>query len=928
MDHIEIKSANTHNLKNISLNIPRNKLVVITGPSGSGKSSLAFDTIFQEGQRRYLESLTASGAPFMQQLPPVDVEYIRGLSPTPSLDQKSTINNRRSTVGTITEIYDYLRILFAKCAIAHSPESGKAIVARSEEEIFEEVNYQCHGKKTILLYPGIHQQKGAHHEVITKAESLGFSSFRINGKFYNIDDSFKLDKNAFNSIDIVVDKIIPDKDSAEKSLRLKQGIHTAIKYGSGNITLILIEEKKELNFSTKYYCPLAKKSYPTPHPTMYSFNSPKGQCPDCLGLGFIDTLDVDKIIDAPSLSLDEQLYLHQYLESDEYLKNKLQILLKKYKYTFETPVKEMSSSFYDILVHGKPGIFLGILPYFTSLSSDVSFENLGHLDNFFTPVVCSTCQGNRLLPYPLAFKYREKSIDNLVRLSIQGLHDFFESKDHQHSFGILFEAEKKLTVEILSRCKFLLNVGLSYLSLNRLANSLSGGELQRIRLASQLGSQLSGVVYILDEPSIGLHQRDNLKLIQTLKNLRDLGNSILVVEHDEETIRCADHVIDIGPESGEHGGIVLFNGSSQELLHSNSVTAEFLNHQKTIAIPHNRRKSESFLTLKNCHNHNLKNVILEFPLNTFVAITGVSGSGKSTLIHQELVSEVKNYLRGKKTPRLSFSNFSIDEINAIDQKPIGRSPKSIPLSYCGIFDNIRQLFANTMSAKMENFSASNFSFNVKSGRCTQCEGNGSLKFDMPYLNDSYITCPSCQGKRYNDQVLQIKYRGLNIDDVLNLTIEQAAEFFQNHRKIFYTLKIMCDIGLGYLRLGQSSTTLSGGEAQRIKLAKSLSKMKKGKVLYVLDEPTTGLHFKDITLLLSAINKLVDQGNTVLVIEHNLDLIKCADYIVDLGPEGGDAGGNIVAAGTPEDIAKTEHSLTGNFLKKVLSLNKRSTMNNN
>lgn len=918
MKNIEIKSANTHNLKNVSLNIPRNKLVVITGPSGSGKSSLAFDTIYQEGQRRYLESLTASGAPFMQQLPPVNVEYIKGLSPTLSLDQKSTISNRRSTVGTVTEIYDYLRILFAKCAIPFSPDSGRPIVARSEDEIFDEVSYRANGKKTVILYPAIRQQKGAHHEVITKAESLGFHSFRINGVFYSIDDPFKIDKNAINNIDIVVDRIIPDKISVEKSLRLKSAINTAIKYSNGSVQVLIQNEKEELDFSTKYYCSVAKKSYPVPHPVMFSFNSSRGQCSNCLGLGFIDTLDADKVFDAPTLSLEEQVYLATYLENDEALKNKISTLLKKFKYSFETPLNEMSKPFLDILFNGKTGTFVGVLSYLTSLTEDSSFEGISYLDNFLTPVKCKVCDGKRLSPYPLAFKYLEKSIDELVNFSVSKLYTFFIQHKYQHKSGILNQVEMKLTAEIISRCKFLLDVGLSYLSLNRLANSLSGGELQRIRLASQLGSQLSGVIYILDEPSIGLHQRDNLKLINTLKNLRDLGNSILVVEHDEETIRTADHVIDIGPGSGEHGGTILFNGDAASLLKSNSVTAEYLNNTSQIAIPKTRRAPKGALQLKKCTSNNLKNINCEIPLECFVAITGVSGSGKSTLVHQELVPEIKNYIRRKNTPRLKFNNAKIDELNAIDQKPIGRSPKSIPLSYCGIFDNIRQLFANTMNAKMSNFTASHFSFNVKVGRCPKCEGSGSLKFDMPYLNESYITCPICNGKRYNESVLDIKYRGLSIDDVLNLTIEQAASFFQNHRKIYHTLKIMCDIGLSYLRLGQSSTTLSGGEAQRIKLAKSLSKMKKGKVLYILDEPTTGLHFKDINLLLTAINKLVDQGNSVLVIEHNLDLIKCADYVIDLGPDGGEAGGEIIGEGTPEEIVKKAQSLTGTFLKKMLN----------
>lgn len=918
MNTIEIKSANTHNLKDVSLEIPRNKLVVITGPSGSGKSSLAFDTIYQEGQRRYLESLTATGAPFMNQLPAVKVEYIKGLSPTLSLDQKSTVNNRRSTVGTITEIYDYLRILFAKCGIAHSPESGKAIVARSEEEIIDEVVTSTHGKKIMILYTAIKEQKGAHHEVITKAESLGFHSFRINGTFYTLEDPFKLDKHAVNTIDIIVDRIISDKNSDEKLNRIKQAIKTCLKYGNGNVLIYFVDNKTELNYSTKYYCHTAKKSYPAPHPVMFSFNSPKGQCEDCKGLGFIDMLDQDKILDAPNLSIDEQTNLATYLEYDELLKNKISALLKKNKYSFETPLSEMNPSFIQLLIHGKGSSFVGILPYLKNLTEDSDFENLTHYDSFFTPVVCKSCEGKRLKPYPLAFEYKKVPIDQLVNFSISKLYTFFNVQTYQHKSGILHEVERKICTEIVSRSKFLLDVGLSYLSLNRLANSLSGGELQRIRLASQLGSQLSGVIYILDEPSIGLHQRDNLKLIATLKNLRDLGNSILVVEHDEETIRMADHVIDIGPGAGEHGGVILYNGESKNIGTSDSITAKYLNHEEKIDVPAKRRTSEGSLELIKCNTHNLKNVMLNLPLGRFVAVTGVSGSGKSTLIHQELIPEIKNYLRRKETPRLKIKKAKIDDLNAIDQKPIGRSPKSIPLSYCGIFDNIRMLFSNTMSAKMSNFTSSHFSFNVKIGRCTKCEGSGSLKFDMPYLTESYITCPICNGKRYSENVLAIKYRGLTIDDVLNLTIEQAAEFFKNHRKIFHTLSIMCDIGLGYIRLGQSSTTLSGGEAQRIKLAKSLSKMKKGHVFYILDEPTTGLHFRDIKLLLTALNKLVDQGNTVVVIEHNLDLIKCADYIIDLGPDGGDGGGEIVAEGVPEIIIKNTKSLTGKFLKKMLS----------
>lgn len=919
MNQIEIKCANTHNLKNVSLSIPRNKLVVITGPSGSGKSSLAFDTIYQEGQRRYLESLTSSGAPFMQQMIPVDVEYIKGLSPTLSLDQKSTIANRRSTVGTVTEIYDYLRILFSRCAVAHSPESGRPIVARTENEIVDEICEVAHAHKVMIFYPAIKQQKGAHHEVLTKAEGLGFHTFRINGVFFTSGDTLKINKYDFNDIDIVVDRILVDRSSQEKMERLHKAVKIGLQYGNGNVGLILIDTKEEFLFSSKYFCPIAKKSYPSPHPVMFSYNSPKGQCPNCLGLGTIDVVDENKIIEYTNLSIDDQPMLSHYLEYDDLLKQKIFSWLKKVGLSSDTPLSKFPKKDFNALLFGNKGppSFIGLVPYVKTLFQDPDFESVTSLDAFLSATICPSCHGKRLLAYPLSYLYHDKNIDYYVNLGLVAFLDFFRKSKLQHKKGILLEVEKKLVIEITQRTQFLLDVGLGYLTLNRVANSLSGGELQRIRLASQLGSKLSGVVYILDEPSIGLHQRDNLKLIDTLKNLRDLGNTILVVEHDEETIRLADHVVDIGPGAGVHGGEILFNGRANDLILSSSSTGMYLSKKEKIEVPQKRRSHVSFMEIKNCSTNNLKNVECVFPLKNLTAITGVSGSGKSTLIHNELVPALKRYLQKQSISTFSVSNDKVDDLNAIDQKPIGRSPKSIPLSYCGIFDNIRQLFANTMSAKVAGLTSSHFSFNVKTGRCPKCEGSGSMKFEMPYLNESYITCPVCNGKRFQDSILSIKYRGLNIDDVLNLTIEHATDFFSNHRKIHYTLKTMNDIGLGYLRLGQSSTSLSGGEAQRIKLAKSLSKMKKGHVVYILDEPTTGLHFQDIKLLLKALNALVDQGNTVIVIEHNLDLIKCADYVIDLGPDGGDKGGSIVTAGSPEKIAKAKNSLTGKFLNSYL-----------
>jgi len=916
MNEIEIVNASTHNLKNISLNIPRHKFVVVTGPSGSGKSSLAFDTIFQEGQRRYLESLTSFGSPFMQQLNPVSVESIKGLSPTLSLDQKTTITNNRSTVGTVTEIYDYLRILFSKCAIAHSPDSNLPINARSHTEIIEDILDKASNKKVIILYQAIKDQKGAHREVLASAESLGYNHFRINGVFYSSDEKIEINKHQVNSIEVVVDRIIVTKDKVD---RLTRAIQEALRLGKGTLSVSLVDEKKELYYSDRYYCPVSKKNYPPPHPIIFSFNSDRGRCLNCLGHGFLEAVDNDKILESLDLPLLEQPRLRSYLEGDDALKTKLEVLLKKNKVDAEDALRKYPKTLVEILLNGNNSAankFIGLNPYFSELLNDTEYEY--GISSFVSPYTCQTCRGKRLQPYPLSFRYRETTIDVLVNMSLIDLLKFISAAKYQHQRGILREVEGKLQVEIRERLKFLIDVGLHYLTLDRTARSLSGGELQRIRLASQLGAQLSGVIYILDEPSIGLHQRDNLKLIQTLKNLRDMGNTIIVVEHDEETIRFADFVIDLGPGAGSHGGEILFSGSVDKLLKSNTPTANFLSGINRIDTPKTRKKPTGHIVLKNSSSHNLKNINCNFPLGCFVAVTGVSGSGKSTLIHDELVPRLKDLLFAKKAKNISVVDTKLNDLICIDQNPIGRTPKSIPASYCGIYDNIRQLFANTMTARMAQMTTSHFSFNVKNGRCPKCEGHGQLKFVMPYLSQSYITCPVCLGKRFNNQVLGIRYRGLTIDDVLNLTVEQACEFFVNHRKIHFTLKTLLDVGLGYIKLGQPSPTLSGGEAQRIKLSKELSKIKKGHVLYILDEPTTGLHFQDIKLLLASLDRLVDQGNSVLVIEHNLDLIKCADYIIDLGPEGGDGGGKIVAEGTPEEIVKNKNSETAKFLKQILA----------
>jgi len=920
-DNICIINARVNNLKNLNIKIPREKLVVITGPSGSGKSSLAFDTIFKEGQRRYLESLTSFGKSFLAQQDKIAVDSITGLSPTLSLDQKTTSANKRSTVGTITEISDYLRLLFSQCATAHSPDTGLPIQGRDPEEIIKEIISLPNNSKIAILAPILSQQKGAHKDLLSKEESLGFINFRINNKYFDVNSLPNIKKNDLSSIDVVVDRVLISK---EKKDRIRQSILTALKKSKGRVLIHLLDESRDLFFSQHFYCASKKMSYPEPYPNLFSSNSPRGQCSNCKGLGEISYIDKNKIFDAKTNSLLEQYSLEAIFSSDESLLNKLHSIFKNLKFSIEMPLKDLPTEFLDFILLGgefKKANFLGLYPYLKKCLTD---EDLNTSETILLPFisseVCNSCNGSRLNPYASAFLFDNKSFNDFSNLSLSELHTYFKNYKKIILSGVKSVVEDKLTAEIHSRLNFLVNLGLSYLSLNRPANTLSGGELQRIRLASQLGSQLSGVVYVLDEPSIGLHPRDNILLINTLIGLRDLGNSILVVEHDEETIRHADHIIEIGPKSGAFGGELVVEGRYDDISHLPSSTTDYLTKRKCIEIPIDRRKINNWIELFNISKNNLNDLEVKIPLEVFCCITGVSGSGKSTLIHHVLTDLLNKLLRMKmsnlKQIKISKEKIIHDYI-LVDQKQIGRNSKSIVLSYCGLLDLIRKLFANTVQSKLHGLTTSHFSFNTELGRCEQCKGYGEIFYEMIYLSESSVQCPYCQGKRFKDSTLRIRYRGLSINDILNLSIEEALQFFAHHPKISSTLRYLSDVGLSYLKLGQSTPTLSGGEAQRLKLSRELSKIKKGKILYILDEPTTGLHFADIKLLLKSLNSLIEHGHSVIVIEHNLDLIKVADYVIDLGPEGGKKGGKIIAVGTPEKIIQSKTSLTGKYLKNTM-----------
>lgn len=934
MEEIRISGARVHNLKNINVTIPRNKLTVITGPSGSGKSSLAFDTLYAEGQRRYIESLSSYARQFLGQMEPPEVESISGLSPAIAIDQKSTSKNPRSTVGTITEVYDYLRVLFARVGDAYCPETSDLLEAQSAEQIVKRLLQKKQGTKLQILAPVIRDQKGEHRDLIQKFLSFGFSKARANGKLVPLEENLKLHKTKKNDLDIVVDRIVVKEGI---KTRLTDSVEQALKFGEGHL-YVLVEEggkNSEEFYSEHLFSPKSGKSYPSLEPRLFSFNSPLGACEECNGLGETKVFDRDKYILDENLSLDEGAILALGKHGSFYFQM-VKCILKAEKIPLETPLKKWPKKIRNIIFEGTDKeytykfesenstysfkkSFSGLDAWLEKKYRESSSEKVrSSLEQFMDIQRCPSCEGKRLNKYALAVRVGEKGIMEICDYSIEDAFGFFKSLEFEGNKKIIAE---KLLKEIKNRLGFLVDVGLTYLTLNRAANSLSGGESQRIRLATQIGSALSGVLYVLDEPSIGLHQRDNDKLIQTLVNLRDLGNTVIVVEHDEDTMLASDYLIDIGPGAGIHGGKIVAKGTPKEVLKEKTVTADFLSGRLSIEIPKVRRELKKTIKLKGVTKNNLKNLTVEIPLEGLVTITGVSGSGKSTLVHNALVPAVKNYLAKKSPHNVCYQSITganaVDQIIEIDQSPIGKTPKSNPATYTKLFDQIRALYANTNEAKIRGYKQGRFSFNVKGGRCETCEGNGQLRVEMSFLPDVFVTCSDCLGQRYNQETLNITYRGKNIAEVLNMSIEEARDFFKNHKKIHRALETLFSVGLGYIKLGQSSTTLSGGEAQRLKLSRELSKATRGNCLYVLDEPTTGLHFKDVKVLLDALNRLIEQGHSVLVIEHNMDVIKVSDYIIDLGPEGGVNGGEVVTQGTPEAIIKSKVSLTAKYLKKAL-----------
>lgn len=931
MEKIQITKAKVHNLKSIDVSIPRNTLTVITGPSGSGKSSLAFDTIYAEGQRRYIESLSSYARQFIGQIEPPDVESITGLSPAIAIDQKSTTKNPRSTVGTITEIYDYMRLLWARLGVAHCPETGDEVQRQTAQQIIERLLTLKEGTKLQLLSPVIRQKKGEHKEEMAKYQSLGFSRVRLNGELHNLDDSLNIPKAKFNDVELVVDRIVL-KDGVRS--RVADSVEYALKLSGGY--LIVLADEKEIFFSEKNFSFRTNKSYPDLEPRLFSFNSPLGACTACNGLGVTKTFDNDTIITDENLSLEEGAIAP--LKKSSFLMCMVRSIADAEGADMTKPLKKLPEKFKRTLFDGSEKIytykfesenstfnfkkeFPGIRAWLEKKYNESESEKVKlDLEEFMHIQKCASCKGKKLNPFALAATVNSKNIMEICDLPINEAFEFFDALQFKGNQAVIAQ---KLLKEIRDRLNFLLNVGLDYLTLNRDAMTLSGGESQRIRLATQIGSALSGVLYVLDEPSIGLHQRDNEKLIQTLINLRDIGNTVIVVEHDEDTMRAADWLIDMGPQAGIHGGEIVSAGTPKTVAtDKNSLTGKYLSGKEKIETPKSRRSWSDKITLLDAKEHNLQGVTLEIPVGTMTCLTGVSGSGKSTLVHKVLIPAVKNYLsRGRRSNSANYKAITgVDKIQSVielDQAPIGRTPHSNPATYTGLFDDIRNIFSQTNESKVRGYKPGRFSFNVKGGRCETCEGNGSLKIEMHFLPDVYVQCQDCGGKRYNPETLNILYRGKNIADVLDMSIEEAVTFFENHPKVARTLRVLNEVGLGYIKLGQPATTLSGGEAQRMKLSRELSKSTKGNTLYVLDEPTTGLHFNDIRILLKALNRLVDLGHTLLIIEHNLDVIKTADWVIDLGPEGGKKGGEIVAFGTPEQVSKSKRSHTGRFLAKMI-----------
>lgn len=937
-NEIIIRGAKEHNLKSIDLKLPRDQFVVFTGVSGSGKSSLAFDTIYAEGQRRYVESLSSYARQFLGQMEKPDVEYIEGLSPAISIDQKTTSHNPRSTVGTVTEIYDYLRLLYARVGIPHCPKCGKEIKKQTIDQIADQIMALPQRAKLQLLAPVVRGRKGEHIKLLEDARKSGYVRVRADGILYDLSEEIKLEKNKKHNIEIVVDRLVVKEDMQK---RLTESLETVSALSGGLIIVDINTGEKELMFSQNFSCPDCGINLSEVEPRLFSFNNPAGACPVCTGLGMQMKFDPMLIVPNQDLSILQGAIsapgYNSIANKDSMSRVLFDALSKKYGFSLETPFRELPEQIKDIIFYGTKGEkinitytnfrgtgtyeydFDGILNNLQRRYSETSEAMRGEYEEYMTNITCPACKGKRLRPEVLAITVGEKNISDVTELSIQKIQTFFQNLHLTEKENII---AKQILKEINARIGFLVDVGLEYLTLSRAAGTLSGGEAQRIRLATQIGSGLVGVVYILDEPSIGLHQRDNDKLLKTLKHLRDIGNSLIVVEHDEDTMRACDFIVDVGPGAGKDGGQIVFAGTVEDLIKKkDSVTGAYLSGRKKIEIPKTRKKPEAFLQIIKANENNLKNIDVKIPLGIFTCVTGVSGSGKSSLVNEILYKRLARDLNRAKLRAGSHKDIRgiehLDKVIDIDQSPIGRTPRSNPATYTGLFDMIRDLFAQTTEAKMRGYQKGRFSFNVKGGRCEACAGDGIIKIEMHFLPDIYVPCDVCHGKRYNRETLEVHYKGKTISDVLDMTVEEALSFFENIPRIQNKLQTLYDVGLSYVQLGQSSTTLSGGEAQRVKLATELSKKSTGKTMYILDEPTTGLHTADVHKLVHIIQRLTEGGNSVVVIEHNLDVIKTADYIIDLGPEGGSNGGTIIAQGTPEEICTVEGSFTGQYLKKIL-----------